>query len=193
MSEEEIKDVDEKAAGEEPGKDGKWKPSPIEVTHPEHVDPKDIRLFHEPAWRLRMTIEEDRSYLKVKIVRAAPLTQPDRYVCFLDAKDEAICMVEDTSQLGEENVGIITDELAQRYLTARVLKVHSIRNEYGVSYWDVDTDRGRREFVAKSVAENAQMLGDHRMMVLDVDGNRFELADMTALDAKSAKLVENVL
>ena len=140
-----------------------------------------------------MTIEDDRSYLKVKIVRAAPLTQPDKYVCFLDGKDEAICMVDDPFELGDENMGIVEEELAQRYLTARVQRVHTIRNEYGVSYWDVDTDRGRREFVAKSVAENAQMLGDHRMMILDVDGNRFEVEDITALDSRSAKLIDSVL
>ena len=114
MSEVERRGVEEKPSAEAPGEDGKWKPTPIEVTHPEKVDPGAIRLFHEPAWRLRMSIEGDRSYLKVKIVRAAPLTQPDRYVCFLDAKDEAICMVEDPSVLGDENNRIIAEELAQR-------------------------------------------------------------------------------
>lgn len=193
MSEDKTRDAETEAPAGAPDGDGKWKPTPIEVTHPETVAPEDIRLFHEPPWRLRMSIEGDRSYLKVKVVRAAPLTQPDRYICFLDAKDEAICMVEDPSVLGEENNRIIAKELAQRYLTARVLKVHSIRNEYGVSYWDVDTDRGRREFVAKSVAENAQMLGDDRMMILDVDGNRFEIEDMKALDARSARLIDSVL
>ena len=35
-----------------------------------------------------MTIDDDRSYLKVKIVRTAPLSYPDEYISFLDAKDE---------------------------------------------------------------------------------------------------------
>ena len=193
MSAEEANGIPNETPADAAGEDGEWKPTPIEVTHPEHVDPKAIRLFREPAWRLRLTIEGDRSYLKVKIVRAAPLTQPDKYVCFLDGKDEAICMVDEPLEMGDVNMGIVEEELAQRYLTARVQRVHAIRNEYGVSYWDVDTDRGRREFVAKSVAENAQMLGDHRMMILDVDGNRFEIEDMTALDSRSAKLIDSVL
>ena len=52
--------------------------TPIQVTHPEHVDPEAIRLFREPPWVLRLTIEGDRSYLKVRVVCAAPLSQPDR-------------------------------------------------------------------------------------------------------------------
>ena len=45
--------------------------TPINITHPEHVKVQDIRLFREPAWTLRMTIEGDRSYIKIKVVRAA--------------------------------------------------------------------------------------------------------------------------
>ena len=50
---------------------------PITVTHPENVDIAKLRLFREPAWVLRLTIDGDRSYLKVKIVRAAPLSYPN--------------------------------------------------------------------------------------------------------------------
>ncbi len=173
--------------------DGKWKPTPIEMTHPGAVDPKAIRLFREPAWRLRMTIEGDRSYLKVKVVRAAPLSQPDKYICFLDAKDEVICMVDDIQDIRKDFRPLVREELEQRYLTARVVQVTSVRTEFGVSYWDVETDRGRREFVAKDVAENVQWLGERRLMIVDVDGNRFEVADLDALDKKSAGLVEMVL
>ncbi len=172
---------------------GKWTPAPIEVTHPDTVDPKDIRLFREPAWRLRMTIEGDRSYLKVKVARAAPLSHPDRYFCFLDAKDEVICMVESLEEIREACRPFAEEELERRYLTARVLQVYSTRIEFGVSYWDVETDRGRREFVTKDVAENAQWLGEDRLMILDVDSNRFEIPDLKALDKKSLGFVEMVL
>ena len=69
-------------------------PMPITVTHPEKVDVSKLRLFREPAWVLRLTIGEDRSYLKVKVVRAAPLSHPDHFISFLDSKDEEIWMVE---------------------------------------------------------------------------------------------------
>ena len=170
-----------------------WKPSPIETIHPEVVDPTAIRLFREPAWRLRMTIEGDRSYTRVKVVRAAPLSEPDRYICFLDVKDEAICMIKDLEELRPENHEIVREELDMRYLTAYVSRVTHLRNEYGVSYWEVETDRGRREFVAKNVAENAQWLGDRRLFILDVDGNRFEFSDLRKLDKKSQAFIDVVL
>jgi len=187
MSSEEKEKKDPSGDNEHP------KPTPIEITHPERVDSKAIRLFREPAWRLRMTIEGDRSYLRVKVVRAAPLSQPSRYVCFLDARDEAVCMVDDLNDLEPASLRIAQEELDRRYLTSRVGRIESIRSEFGVSYWDVQTDRGRREFVVQDVAENAQWLGERRLLLIDVDGNRFEIPDMDALDRRSSKFLEAVI
>jgi hypothetical protein len=171
------------------------KPSitPITVTHPEEVDTAKLRLFREPAWVLRLTIDNDRSYLKVKVVRAAPLSYPERYISFLDAKDEEICMVDDLKVLDQEARTLIEEELDRRYLTATIQQVKSVRNEYGTSYWDVQTDCGQREFVVQNVAENAQWLGDHRLLIIDVDGNRFEIPRLDELDKKSLSLVEQVI
>ena len=167
--------------------------TPITVTHPEDVDVAKLRLFRKPSWVLRLTIEDDRSYLKVKVVRAAPLSYPDRYISFLDAKDEEICMVDDLEQLDQQIRSLIDEELDRRYLTATILQVDAVRNEYGTSYWDVETDRGQREFVVQNVSENAQWLGDHRLLIIDVDGNRFEIPRLDELDKKSLGWVEQVI
>ncbi len=173
--------------------EGAWKPTPIEVRHPERVNPNDVWLFRAPAWKLRLTLESDRSYLQVKIVRAAPLTHPDGYICFLDAKDEMIFMVDRIDELPEASRPLVLEELQTRYLTARVEKVHAVQTDYGVSYWDVETDRGRREFVVRDVAEHAQWLGEHRLIVVDVDGNRFEFPDLSVLDRKSLASIDLAL
>ena len=168
-------------------------PMPITVTHPEKVAVAKLRLFREPAWVLRLTIEEDRSYLKVKVVRAAPLSHPDHYISFLDSKDEEICMVDELKELDPQTLKVVTEELDRRYLTAVVESVHSVRNEFGTSYWDVATSRGRREFVVQNVAENAQWLGGRRLLLVDVDGNRFDFPDLDLLDKRSQGFVEEVL
>ena len=125
-----VEDRDKAADGNgKPGAEGekKWEISPIEVTHPETVDAKAIRLFKEPPWQLRMTIEDDRSYLKIKVVRAAPLSHPDDYICFLDAKDEVICMVDSIREIQEAARGFAQEDLDRRYLTAQVLRIRAIR------------------------------------------------------------------
>ncbi len=46
-------EVEDETEEVEEGTKTDWKPSPIETIHPEDVDPSTIRLFREPAWRLR--------------------------------------------------------------------------------------------------------------------------------------------
>ena len=167
--------------------------TPITVTHPENIDIDKLQLFREPAWKLRLTVGDDRSYLRVKVVRAAPLSYPDQYISFLDGKDEEICMVDDLKSLDQSARDLIAEELDRRYLTATIQSVSAIRDEYGTSYWEVQTHRGQREFVVQNVSENAQWLGDHRLLIIDVDGNRFEIPRLDELDKKSLGLVEQVV
>lgn len=167
--------------------------TPITVTHPENVDIGAVRLFREPAWQLRLTIDGDRSYTRVKVVRAAPLSHPDTHISLLDAKDEEVCLIPDPTILGEDIRAIIAEELDRRYLTSTVERVDSVRMEFGTSYWDVVTNRGQREFVVQNVTENAQWLGDFRLLLVDVDGNRFEIVNLTKLDKKSLSQIELVL
>lgn len=167
--------------------------TPIQTPPPECVNPKDIRLFREPAWKLRLTIQGDRSYLMVRVVRAAPLSQPSRYICFLDEKNEVIWTVEDPSVLDAESRRILKEELNQRYLTTVIQAIDSLKNEFGVSYWDVQTNRGNREFVVRNVSESAQWIAERRLLLIDVDGNRFEIPDLDALDKRSLSLIEMLI
>ena len=88
---------------------------------------------------------------------------------------------------------IVDDELSRRYLTSIVLNINSARNEFGTSYWEVETDRGRREFVVQNVAENARWFGGKRLLITDVDGNRFEIPNLDRLDRASQVLVAQIL
>ena len=106
----------------------KHTPTPITVTHPENVDLAKVRLYREPPWKLRLTIESDRSYTRVKIVRAAPLSHPDRYICLLDAKDEEVCMVPDMKDLDDDIAFAGTAPTGRAQLLDKLLGgLHAVR------------------------------------------------------------------
>lgn len=159
---------------------------------PLDIDLKSVRLFHQPPSILRMTIEGERSYLNVRIVRAAPLSRPDSYFSVLDPKGEEICMIKDLKEVDEKSRHAIKIELERRYLSSTIQRVNSIRAEFGTMYWDVETQRGRRDFVTRESDENIIWLSDRRLLILDVDGNRFEIPDVEQLDLRSSVLVKNV-
>lgn len=157
------------------------------------VDPADLKLFYEPKDRLRLTVGEDRSYVTVKPVWAAPISHPNTFLALIDGKGNEIVTLPDPNVLSPENLAALQAELRQRYLTAVVTAINSARQEYGATYWSVETDRGPRDFVTQSLQENAQWFSDTHLLLLDVDGNRFEIPDVAALDARSRAFINAIL
>jgi hypothetical protein len=157
------------------------------------MNPQDITLFYHPQDRLRLTVKDDRSYLSVKPAWAAPLSRPDTYLALLDGKETEIMTLVQPDALDTDSWRAVQSELRQRYLTATVQSVVDARQEYGATYWSVETDRGARDFVTQSLQENAQWFSDTHLLLLDVDGNRFEITDTSALDPRSRALLDGIL
>ncbi len=135
----------------------------------------------------------DRSYVSVKPVWAAPLTYPRRYLSLLNSKGEEILMVADLKSLAPDSLAAVEEELSRRYLTATVSKILHAAEEFGSTYWRVLTERGERDFVTQSLQENAQWMGPGHLMLIDVDGNRFEILDVDALDERSRRYVDEIV
>lgn len=147
-----------------------------------------MRLFYYPEGKLRLEMD-GKCWLDVRPVWAAPLSQPKRYLGLLDGKDKEITMVTDPSTLPADQFEILENELNRRYLTAQVERIVKCSTEFGATYWTVDTDRGRKEFVTQSLQENALWMGRYQLLLIDVDGNRFEISDLRTLDPASQKML----
>src|SRR5262249_35568147 len=84
--------------------------APPTGAYPEGVDPKQVRLSREQRGTLRLTIGEGRSYEKIQVVRSAPLSDPGRYIAFLDERGEEICLVRDPAELEEAARRVLDEE-----------------------------------------------------------------------------------
>lgn len=156
------------------------------------LDPAKVRLFYDHKGFLRATID-DRTYLDVMLVRAFPLSYSDRYIGVLSGRLDELGVIEDPSKLDEESQRVIEQELSRRYFSTLISNVHSISEEFGASYWSVETNRGTRNFVAKGLRDNVAFLGDGRILIVDVDGNRYEVPDLNSLDEESRSMVLRVI
>ncbi|MBU7004569.1 MAG: DUF1854 domain-containing protein [Theionarchaea archaeon] len=159
----------------------------------EFLDPDKIRLFRSDLGWLRLVVEDDRCYLDVKVVRTFPLSNPDRFYGLLNSKDKVIGMVMDPSKLDKDSRNICEEELKRRYFTPIIRKLVRMKEEYGAVYCEVETNMGNREFVVKGIRDAILDLGDGRVLIMDVDGNRYMVEDWPGLDLKSRRLLESVL
>lgn len=153
-----------------------------------------INLFFQPETRLCAEIEGEKCIWDIKPAWAAPLSRPGRYLALLDAKGEEVALlVEPQRELSPASWDAAQSEMRRRDLTSRVSRIESAREDNGAAYFSVATDRGARDFVATNLSTNAIWFGENRLLFIDAQGNRFEIEDLTALDARSQSLIAAIL
>jgi len=102
-------------------------------------------------------------------------------------------MMRDLSDLTPEDRLLVEEELRMRYITSVIQRVISLRREAGTLYWETETDRGFRELVVQSSDESVRWLDERCLLLIDVDGNRLMVPDISALDQVSARILADNL
>jgi len=161
----------------------------------EFLAPDRVTLWAGEGGRLRLTLHQDRSYLEVRAVRAFPLSEPDRFIGLLDAGngDRIIGLIADPKELDASSRECLMKSVDAHYFVPTITRICSLREEFGAAYFDVETDRGKRRFVARGLRDATQHLGDGELLIPDVDGNRYRIADWRRLDAQSRKFLMPVV
>jgi hypothetical protein len=162
------------------------------------LDPAGVRLFRTGGSTVRLTLSDarvgpERSYLSVAVARAFPLSDPQRFIGLRDGKDRDIGMLASLEGLDEGTRQIVEEELARRYFQPRILRVVGVEEEFGITTWEVETDKGPRSFIVHNLRDAVQDLTPTRVLITDMDGNRFEFPDIRQLDDKSYAILQRVL
>ena len=130
--------------------------------------------------------EETKTYDRIFLHRAFPFDFPYAYISVLDGDSKEIGIIADVDALGPEAAALLREELDRKYFTP----VMSVKDKFGYSYWKVRTDEGEMEFTMRDTFSNLLKVGGTRIFATDIDGNRFEIPDIEALDRKSFKRIE---
>jgi hypothetical protein len=162
--------------------------SPSETTDLRYLEPGRLRFFRHGA-ALRLIIEEEGCWLKVAIFRVFPLSQPDRFLSVRDGASKEIGVLVDPEELDPESRQLVAQELERRYLVPVIRRVIAVTERFGTVEWRVETDRGPCTFTMRSPRESVLEPSRGRYILTDVDGNRYDIRDLAALDGASQVLV----
>ncbi len=156
------------------------------------LESKSLKISRDCDGILKLSID-DRSYHGVKVRCAFPLFDSNHYLIFYDSDDREIGIVKDMEALDPESRNLVKVELSRRYFIPSIQSINSIRKEFGVTHFDVETDRGSRKFMVKERRTNVASLGLRRLLITDVDGNRFEIRDLAKLNPRSIALLSRII
>ncbi|MGI6264363.1 MAG: DUF1854 domain-containing protein [Acutalibacteraceae bacterium] len=133
-----------------------------------------------------------KTYPRVAVHRCFPFSDPERYLSIREPEGDGreIGLIDDLKAMPETTRALLEGQLALRYFTPKIRRIRDIKEEYGYSYWDVQTDRGDCRFTVRMGGSNVYAIGKDRYLVNDLDGNRFEIPDLYALTPKEIKKLD---
>jgi hypothetical protein len=129
----------------------------------------------------------------VKLVRARPVSFRDGYVSIQDQSNKEIMFLESLEGIDPESRRVIEEELIQRYILSRIIRVIDAQAHFGMRYFHVETDRGERRFALKDASKNAVFVTDDYLILRDTLGCRYEIPSMEALDLRSRLEILKIL
>lgn len=135
---------------------------------------------------------KDKEYERVGVYLTFPLTNPEEFVSIREADEKAreIGMVEKLSLLPADQQEMLREQIKLRYFMPAITKVLDVKDEYGYAYWNVVTTFGACRFTTQMSGDAVVHLSDSRLLVTDIDGNRYEIPDFYRLSVMERKKLD---
>ncbi len=133
---------------------------------------------------------------RVALLRMFPLRKPEKFISVRrenrERSDSRVeyGVIEDLAAFTGEQRALIDEELERRYFVPEITAVTNVKEEYGHTYWTVETTAGGRSFTVFDMNSNLLNLGGGRVMIVDVDGNRYIFPDVSKIGEKALRLIE---
>ncbi len=137
---------------------------------------------------LYMKLGEDEQ--RVMLCRQFPFELHWEFISVLDAEQNELGIIRNVELFEDETREMLVTELRRRYYSPEIKRIISMKERYGFSYWKVETEEGEVSFTLHDTFRSIIRVGENRAILFDVNGNRFEIPDVSALDRKSLKKVE---
>lgn len=134
----------------------------------------------------------EKEYSRIGVYLTFPLTEPEEYISIREADEKAkeIGIIEKLSELDRDQQEMIREQIKLRYFMPTIVKVLDIKDEYGYAYWNVTTSFGACRFTTRMSGDAVIFLGESRLMVTDIDGNRYEIPDFYKLSVGERKKLD---
>ena len=140
----------------------------------------------------------DKDYKHITLRRTMPIKQPMEYISVADHENKEIAILRAVDALSGEQRAIVEKELDNRYYSPEVLEILSVKDKLGYVYIEMrlKNKKGRehvKSCAVKDVNKNIRMLSESSLIIFDVDGNRYIVSALSALDKQSIKKLDPYL
>lgn len=139
---------------------------------------------------VKYTEDGKRDYGRVILHRAFPFDRPDEIISVQQEDGFEIGIIRNINDFDDDTVRILNESLDNKYYIPEITKIISAKDRFGFVYFKCETDSGICDFVVKNPFGSIIRLPKNRIILVDIDGNRYSVKDTGALDRKSYRKIE---
>jgi hypothetical protein len=161
------------------------------------LSPEITTIFEGTFSLLHCAIKGDSLYRAVFAMRMFPVRLPERYIAlhYTDASEKEceIGIIDDLTAFPEDQQVLVRRSLTLQYHEQFIRRIHEVRTEFGLLFFDVETQRGQEQFTMPWRGDRAEDFGEHGKVLLDAFDNRFIITDLTALPQRDLQRLRNFI
>jgi hypothetical protein len=124
----------------------------------------------------------------VHVRRSFPWSEPDRYLSLRDEEGKEFALVRDPHELSEASRLVLEQALREAGFLFDITRVADIEEEVELRHWSVSTQQGARCFQTR-LDDWPRRLPDGGLLIRDVTGDLYRVADARTLDRRSRALL----
>ncbi len=151
-----------------------------------------FQIETDPWGRLTLINGDGQRHEGIELIRAFPLTDPDRWLILVAQDGRELLCVENPASLPAELRQTLRAALAQRELVPIILRVRHVSSDAAPSDWDVLTDRGPTRFTLQGDDDLRRLDGDG-LLIRDTQGMRYLIPRVSRLDRASRRWLDRHL
>lgn len=138
-------------------------------------------------------VHDGRDHRVGAIVQSFPLSNKGKLVAVRDGDGAEIAILDDIRKLEKVSREIVDREIEKAYFMPVIEDLYDVTDTLGILNWSVSTDRGPRVFQIKNLRRNIRRIGRERVVIRDVDGNRYEVREVSKLPSSAQDLLDQYL
>jgi hypothetical protein len=124
----------------------------------------------------------------VSVHRCFPWSEPLRYISLQDDRGREVALIHHPAELDGASHDALVQSLTEATFVFRITRLVHVEDEIEIRYWVVETRQGTRRFQTRR-DDWPQELPGGGLLIRDVAGDLYHVADPAALDIRSRKLL----
>ena len=136
---------------------------------------------------------DGRKFENLEPRRLFPASGLEKYITLLDESGTEQAIIRDLRTLPPQERAVVEDCLREYYLIPQIQQIVSCDERFdGITLHTV-TDRGPTDIEIRILVHGLKFIQGYRVLVRDVNDNRYEIADITRLDKHSQHILSRYL